>query len=373
MPLILVGLNHRTAPRRRPRAAERRRTRSSTRRRTSLRALRGRRRRGAALDLQPRRGHRLHARRGRRSSRVVDWLAARASTRRAELEKHLYILRHGDVVRHLFRVASGPRLDDRRRAADRRAGKKAFVTAQELGTLDSLLAQLYEHTLRVAEEGAHRDRHRRARRLGSVRGGRAGEEDLRRSPRTAGAAPRRRRDRRADRRASARAGGEAGLRRQPLATSARSSWRSASAARPCSSTASTSTSRECDIVIASTAAPHFVVEPHQVARALGDAPQAQPLPHRPLRAAQHPSRPSPRSTARTSTTSTTCSRSPTRTVELRQQKARDGRTDRAARSGSVPQAARGAGRRADHPRAAAAPRGHPRRASWRSACARSAR
>src|ERR1043166_9893458 len=38
---------------------------------------------------------------------VVDWLAERAGAERAEIEKHLYILRHGDVVQHLFRVAAG--------------------------------------------------------------------------------------------------------------------------------------------------------------------------------------------------------------------------------------------------------------------------
>src|SRR5437868_6848699 len=38
---------------------------------------------------------------------VVEWLAELAGAGRGEIEKHLYILRHGDVVRHLFRVASG--------------------------------------------------------------------------------------------------------------------------------------------------------------------------------------------------------------------------------------------------------------------------
>src|SRR5438477_2701981 len=32
---------------------------------------------------------------------VVDWLCARASAPRAELEKNLYILRHADVIKHL--------------------------------------------------------------------------------------------------------------------------------------------------------------------------------------------------------------------------------------------------------------------------------
>jgi glutamyl-tRNA reductase len=83
---------------------------------------------------------------------IVEWLASRASTTRAELEKHLYIVRHGDVVKHLFRVASG--LDSMIVGEPQIAGqfKKAFTTAHDLGALDSLLAQLYENTLRVAKK-----------------------------------------------------------------------------------------------------------------------------------------------------------------------------------------------------------------------------
>ncbi|MGZ5433690.1 MAG: glutamyl-tRNA reductase, partial [Thermoanaerobaculia bacterium] len=73
-------------------------------------------------------------------------------THRAELEKHLYILRHGDVVKHLFRVAAG--LDSMILGEPQIGGqvKKAFMTAQELGTLDSLLTQVYENTMRVAKK-----------------------------------------------------------------------------------------------------------------------------------------------------------------------------------------------------------------------------
>jgi Glutamyl-tRNA reductase len=38
---------------------------------------------------------------------MVQWFTERASAERSELEKHVYVLRHGDVVKHLFRVASG--------------------------------------------------------------------------------------------------------------------------------------------------------------------------------------------------------------------------------------------------------------------------
>ncbi|HYM62136.1 MAG TPA: glutamyl-tRNA reductase, partial [Thermoanaerobaculia bacterium] len=67
------------------------------------------------------------------------------------LERHLYILRHGDVIRHLFRVASG--LDSMILGEPQIGGqvRKAFQTSQSLSTLDPLLQQLFEHTLRVAK------------------------------------------------------------------------------------------------------------------------------------------------------------------------------------------------------------------------------
>lgn len=83
---------------------------------------------------------------------VVDWLASRAGVSRADLEKSLYILRHADVVQHLFRVASG--LDSMIVGEPQIAGqvKQAFLTGQELGSLDPLLMQLYENTMRVAKK-----------------------------------------------------------------------------------------------------------------------------------------------------------------------------------------------------------------------------
>jgi glutamyl-tRNA reductase len=82
---------------------------------------------------------------------VVDWLSTRSTSTRVEIEKHLYILRHGDVVKHLFRVASG--LDSMILGEPQIAGqvKYAFVCAQSLGTLDPLLMQLFEQTMRVAK------------------------------------------------------------------------------------------------------------------------------------------------------------------------------------------------------------------------------
>ncbi|MBV9496630.1 MAG: glutamyl-tRNA reductase [Acidobacteria bacterium] len=82
---------------------------------------------------------------------LVEWLADRGGTSADDLEKHVYILRHGDVVKHLFRVASGldsmivgePQIHGQVRAA--------FAASQELGTLDPLLQQLFEQTMRVAK------------------------------------------------------------------------------------------------------------------------------------------------------------------------------------------------------------------------------
>jgi glutamyl-tRNA reductase len=83
---------------------------------------------------------------------LVNWLAERAAAGRPELEKHLYVLRHADVVKHLFRVASG--LDSMIVGEPQIAGqvKSAFQTSQEHGALDPVLVQLFEQTMRVAKK-----------------------------------------------------------------------------------------------------------------------------------------------------------------------------------------------------------------------------
>ena len=82
---------------------------------------------------------------------IVNWMAARAMTTRESIEKNLYILRHGDVVKHLFRVASG--LDSMIVGEPQIAGqvKSAFLTSHTEQTLDPLLNQLFEQTMRVAK------------------------------------------------------------------------------------------------------------------------------------------------------------------------------------------------------------------------------
>src|SRR5437764_3105904 len=83
---------------------------------------------------------------------VVDWLCARASAPRDELEKHLYVLRHADVIKHLFRVASG--LDSMIVGEPQIGGqvREAFLFSRERGGLDSLLSQLFDQTMRVAKK-----------------------------------------------------------------------------------------------------------------------------------------------------------------------------------------------------------------------------
>lgn len=150
MPLILVGLNHRTAPvdvRERlsvpePRLAE------TTR---SLRAIDGVE--GAAFLSTCNRVEAILSTRDEDViESIVQWMAGRASANRAEIEKHLYILRHADVVKHLFRVTAG--LDSMILGEPQIAGqvRKAFLGGQELGTLDTLLSQLFDNTMRVAKK-----------------------------------------------------------------------------------------------------------------------------------------------------------------------------------------------------------------------------
>ena len=83
---------------------------------------------------------------------MVGWFTQRASAERAELEKHVYVLRHGDVVKHLFRVASG--LDSMILGEPQIGGqvRAAFMASKQNGAMDSLLTQLFDQTMRVAKK-----------------------------------------------------------------------------------------------------------------------------------------------------------------------------------------------------------------------------
>ena len=148
MPLMLVGLNHRTAP------LEVRERLSIDDRKISdvLQSLLSCDVHGVAMLSTCNRVEAiLSAPSEDVVESIVDWMAARAGAQRSELEKHLYILRYGDVVQHLFRVCSG--LDSMIVGEPQIGGqvRKAFHQAQDSGTLDALLTQLYEQTMRVAK------------------------------------------------------------------------------------------------------------------------------------------------------------------------------------------------------------------------------
>ena len=149
MPLILVGLNHRTAPV----DVRERLNVSETKLPETLRSI---------MDSAPVDGAAVVSTCNRVEAIVsspreevieslVNWMASRAMTTRESIEKHLYILRHGDVVKHLFRVASG--LDSMIIGEPQIAGqvKSAFMASQSLEMLDPLLNQLFEQTMRVAK------------------------------------------------------------------------------------------------------------------------------------------------------------------------------------------------------------------------------
>jgi glutamyl-tRNA reductase len=149
MPLILVGLNHRTAPvdvRERLSVSDTKLADTLV----SLRMLEGVE--GATMLSTCNRVEAVVSTRDEDViTHIVDWLAERADSDRTELEKHLYVLRHGDVVKHLFRVASG--LDSMIVGEPQIGGqvRQSFQLAHEIGTLDALLTQLFEQTMRVAK------------------------------------------------------------------------------------------------------------------------------------------------------------------------------------------------------------------------------
>ena len=82
---------------------------------------------------------------------IVEWLMAFGGASRGELEKHLYVLRHEDVIKHLFRVAAG--LDSMVLGEPQIGGqvRSSFLIAQQSGAMDPLLGRLFEETMRVAK------------------------------------------------------------------------------------------------------------------------------------------------------------------------------------------------------------------------------
>jgi glutamyl-tRNA reductase len=149
MALVLIGLNHRTAPvevRERLSVAEQKLPEVVR----SLHQLEGVD--GAALVSTCNRVEAIVSSRTEDViTKVVDWLAVQGGSDRESLENHLYILRHVDVVKHLCRVAAG--LDSMIIGEPQIGGqvRSAFQAAQDMGALDGLLQQVYAQTMRVAK------------------------------------------------------------------------------------------------------------------------------------------------------------------------------------------------------------------------------
>jgi len=150
MPLMLVGLNHRTAPVdvRERLSIDERKMPEILQSLVEHGALHG----AASVSTCNRVEVVISAPSEDVIERIVDWLSLRACAARTELEKHLYILRYGDVVKHLFRVCSG--LDSMILGEPQIGGqvRKAFQLAHDSNTLDALLTQLFEQTMRVAKK-----------------------------------------------------------------------------------------------------------------------------------------------------------------------------------------------------------------------------
>lgn len=150
MSLILVGLNHRTAP------VEVRERLSVNETQCKdfvqqLRALEGVK--GAAFVSTCNRAEAVFSCENEDAvDGIVTALADRGELSRGQLEEHVYILRHRDVLQHMFRVASG--LDSLVLGEPQIAGqvKTAFQIAQGASTLDSTLNSVFEQTMRVAKK-----------------------------------------------------------------------------------------------------------------------------------------------------------------------------------------------------------------------------
>ncbi|HEY5609770.1 MAG TPA: glutamyl-tRNA reductase, partial [Thermoanaerobaculia bacterium] len=83
---------------------------------------------------------------------LVEILSSRATISRERIEQHLYVRRDREVVSHLFRVASG--LDSMIVGEPQIAGqvKNAYRSAQSHRTLDPTLSKLFDQTLHIAKK-----------------------------------------------------------------------------------------------------------------------------------------------------------------------------------------------------------------------------
>jgi len=86
------------------------------------------------------------------SSNIVDWFRDYHQLSAAEVEPYLYIYPDQDAVRHVLRVASG--LDSMILGEPQILGqlKAAYMTACQSGTIGKQLGRLFQHTFSVAKQ-----------------------------------------------------------------------------------------------------------------------------------------------------------------------------------------------------------------------------
>jgi glutamyl-tRNA reductase len=149
MSLILVGLNHNTAP-----VEVRERLSVNPSREpeiiaglTGLPGVRG----ASVLSTCNRVETILSSESEESIEPVVQMIVSRSGMNRVDVERHLYILRNGDVVRHLFRVAAG--LDSMILGEPQIGGqvRESYQRSRELDATDPILRQLFDAALRVAK------------------------------------------------------------------------------------------------------------------------------------------------------------------------------------------------------------------------------
>ena len=93
-----------------------------------------------------------------RRGAAIEWLADYHRVDAAELSRYLYTLPREQAVKHAFRVASG--LDSMVLGEPQILGqmKQAVRTAEEAGTLGTVLHKLFQRTFAVAKEVRSDDR-----------------------------------------------------------------------------------------------------------------------------------------------------------------------------------------------------------------------
>ena len=149
MPLIALGVNHRTAPVHfRERVAF-----SPDRLKDALRELVSIEGVGEAAILSTCNRTEIYSRSsGSDSQRIIrEWLRDYHELGAAELDSHLFVRQGGDAIRHVLRVASG--LDSLVLGEPQILGqvKTAFNTAQQAKTLGSQLNRLFQHAFATAK------------------------------------------------------------------------------------------------------------------------------------------------------------------------------------------------------------------------------